>query len=131
MTLLRIFPGMLPMQLGVQGELRVFLLSMAVGAALGLLYQVLRLLRAALPHCRAAVFVQDLLFGLLCGFCWFLVFSFYSLSMRWFIAFGMGLAALTVHFVIGKPLVSAAARLFGVIRGFLAKTARKIRGRFV
>lgn len=122
---------MLPMQLGIQGELRVFGVSCAVGAVLGLIYQLLRTARVILPHFRWAVFAEDMLYGLLCGFCFFLVFSVYSLSMRWFIAFAMALSAVLVHLLIGRPAVALIRRADREIKGFLAKTARKIRRKFV
>ena len=128
---LRTFPGMLPMQLGVSGEAEVFLLSCAVGAGLGVLYQLLRTARVIFPHFRAVVFIEDLLFGLISGFCYFLIFSGYSLSMRAFIAFAMTLGAFIVHITAGRVFVALIRRTDRRIKGVLAKTARKIRHRFV
>lgn len=109
-ALLRTFDGMLPMQLGVQRECQVFLLSCLVGACLGLLYQLLCIARVILPHFKWAVFLEDMLFGLFCGFCYFLVFASFSLTMRWFIAFGMALSAVLIHILIGRPVLSLVRR---------------------
>ena len=128
---LRTFPGMLPMQLGVEGELWVFLISCITGGILGLCYQVLRILRVVLPHFRWAVFTEDLLFGLFCGMCYFLLFSYYSLTMRWFIAFGMGAAAIIVHMTAGRLLLKAVRRTDRTLKELLAKTAKRIRRKFV
>ena len=131
MILLRTFPGMLPMQLGTDGELRVFLLSLIVGAALGGVYMLLGMARVLLPHFKWTVFLEDMLFGLLCGFCCFLICQGFSLGVRWFIAFAMALGAWLVFRVIGRPLVALTRRIHGRIGGFLAKTARKIKCKFV
>ena len=137
--LLRTFDGMLPMQLGIAGECRVFLLSCLVGAALGLLYQVICIARVVLPHFKWAVFLEDMLFGLLCGFCYFLVFSSFSLTMRGFIAFGMALSALLVHILIGRPALVLVRRADNRIKSaflkpaaqFFVKIIAKIKQRFV
>jgi hypothetical protein len=130
-ALLRTFPGMLPMQLGTDGEVRVFLLSALIGVALGAVYELLRVLRVIIPHFKWAVFVEDMLFGLLCGFCWFLIFSGFSQPMRAFIAFAMALGAAVLHFAAGRPLVALIRRICRRIKGFLAKTAQKVRRKFV
>ena len=138
-ALLRPFEGMLPMQLGTSGEVSVFLLSCLVGALLGLLYQALRALRVIFPHFKAAVFLEDMLFGLFCGFCYFLMFSYFSLTMRGFIAFGMALSAFLAHISVGNALirlVSAADRLIKKklllpLAGVIAKIFAKFKGKFV
>ena len=131
MIFLRTFEGMLPMQLGTDGELRVFLLSLIVGAALGGVYMLLGMARVLLPHFKWTVFLEDMLFGLLCGFCWFLIFSGFSQPMRAFIAFAMALGAAVLHFAAGRPLVALIRRICRRIKGFLAKTAQKVRRKFV
>ena len=139
MIFLRTFEGMLPMQLGISKELEVFLLSCITGACLGLFYQVLRIARIAAPHLKIMVFVEDMLFGLLCGGGWFMIFTGYDISMRWFIAFGMGLSGVLIHFLIGAPLIRLFARLDRKIKeklllpplGFIAKKAGGIGRRFV
>ena len=131
MILLRTFEGMLPMQLGVSREVELFLISCLIGAALGLCYQALRALRLIIPHFKAAVFTEDLLFGLFCGLCYFLLFSMYSLKMRGFIAFGMALSALLVSLLIGEPLIRLLRLLRDKLAGHIAKKVTKIRRKFV
>lgn len=131
MILLRTFEGMLPMQLGVSREAELFLISCLIGAALGLCYQALRALRLIIPHFKAAVFTEDLLFGLFCGSCYFLLFSMYSLKMRGFIAFGMALSALLVSLLIGEPLIRLLRLLRDKLAGHIAKKVTKIRRKFV
>ena len=122
-ALLRTFDGMLPMQLGVAKECRVFLLSCLIGASLGLLYQILCIARVILPHFKWAIFAEDLFFGLFCGFCYFLLFSYFSLNVRGFIAFGMILSGILIHILIGKPVLSLVKAVDGKVKAAVLKPA--------
>lgn len=139
MIFLRTFDGMLPMQLGVSKELQVFLFSCMIGACLGLLYQLLRAARVIFPHFKWAVFSEDMLFGIFCGFCYFLIFTGLKLSMRGFIAFAMAVSGVLVHLTVGSWFISGLSvidrkikdKLLRPLLGFIAKKAMSARGRFV
>lgn len=51
----------------VSQQLKIFALSCAGGAFIGVLYDVFRAVRLAVPHGRAAVFAEDCLFFILSG----------------------------------------------------------------
>ena len=93
----------------VQTELLRLLRSVLLGAACGVLFDLLRLMRALLPHGSLAVFLEDALFSFI--FCFVLqvdAWSFCGGSLRWqhFCGMGIGLACylLTVGLVTAKML---------------------------
>ncbi len=49
-------------------EVRLFLASLATGAGLMMVYDLLRLFRMICPHSRAGVGAEDLCYGIYCGF---------------------------------------------------------------
>lgn len=55
------------MEITVAGQTWIFLLSIVLGAALGICYDVLRILRVAFAHAIAVVFAEDILFSVVCA----------------------------------------------------------------
>lgn len=115
-ALLRTFDGMLPMQLGAARECRLFGLACLAGAVLGLLYQVIRAVRVVIPHFKAVVFIEDMLFGLMFGLALVLLCTGEQTRMRGFVLFGEGFAALLVHIAVGRPLIRGFSAIYSLIR---------------
>ena len=59
------------MQLGLELERELFLLSVVLGCGLGLLYDIFRVFRAALPHGKILTFFEDIIYTFLYGFALF------------------------------------------------------------
>ena len=71
-------------------QTNLFLLSILVGALLGVVYEIFRVIRITLPHNDIAVFFEDLLFSFIWGF-----------SMLIFVI-ELGRGELRLFFVIGN-----------------------------
>ena len=56
------------MQLGLELERELFLLSVVLGCGLGLLYDIFRVFRVALPHGKILTFFEDIIYTFLYGF---------------------------------------------------------------
>lgn len=90
---------------GTAAELRLFGLSVILGAALGSLFDILRALRQSIKHHDAAVFVEDALFFSIFGI------SFYSFctelcggALRGFVLFGMSAGFLLYILLPGRVI---------------------------
>ena len=59
------------MQLGLELERELFLLSVVLGCGLGLLYDIFRVFRVALPHGKILTFFEDIIYTFLYGFALF------------------------------------------------------------
>ena len=59
------------MQLGIELERELFLLSVVLGCGLGLLYDIFRVFRVALPHGKILTFFEDIIYTFLYGFALF------------------------------------------------------------
>ena len=113
----------------VSAEAEMFLLSVLLGLPAGVLLDALRLLRALIPHCAAAVFCEDALYV----FCLMLLHQccavmFLHGSLRFYTAFGMllGLALylLTAGAVTGRVLRGIRRVRSGLYGRIRQKTAR-------
>lgn len=104
----------------VSTQCLTFLYACLLGTALGLLYDVFRITRKALPLPAAAVAAQDLLFFFLCAF-----FSFLFLmaetdgKIRWFIAAGEFLGAVLYHLTAGELVMAVSDVIIGAVRWLL------------
>lgn len=90
-------------------ELRRVLYALPLGLICGLLFDIMRILRALLPHHYIAVFLEDTLFSFLCCFmlqCY--AWSFCGGALRWQYAAGAGIGLclylLTAGLVISRIL---------------------------
>ena len=117
----------------VQEELLRLLRAGVLGLCCGVLFDVLRFLRAVLPHGNTAIFLEDALFAFL--FCFVLqvdAWSFCGGALRWPQAFGMLLGLLcyllTAGLVTGRML--RRMRLFRArCLLFLIRLIRRITGK--
>lgn len=122
------------MEYSLYEQLLTFAFSLVCGACLGVLYEVLRLLRELSPWGRFFVFFCDVLF--------MLVFSFVSVlfsvcfsrgNTRYFIIFGELLGLLAVRFTIGAlntgvfvPFGRKILKKCGKFAGNMGKTIKKL-----
>jgi len=98
----------------------LFLEAVLLGAALGAVYDVFRILRLAFPNGRVLIFLEDMLYFALVGV---VSFSFVVLQnggvLRAFLLAGELLGAVLYFFSLGVLVMKAAQGIIRLIRGFL------------
>lgn len=104
----------------------LFLYSIALGFSFGLFYELFRFLRLAIPHCNAAVAVEDLLFFLPVTAVFLLfTFAFSEGVVRWFSVFAAAMGFFLYFQTIGKILLFFSDRILRQIRRILGFFLRK------
>lgn len=98
----------------------LFLEAVLLGAALGAVYDVFRILRLAFPNGRVLIFLEDMLYFALVGI---VSFSFVLLQnggvLRAFLLAGELLGAVLYFFSLGVLVMKAAQGIIRLVRGFL------------
>lgn len=110
------------MQLGLELERELFLLSVVLGCGLGLLYDIFRVFRVALPHGKILTFFEDIIYTFLYGFALFTFCTGLTGAIRGFVLVGMLIGSVIEHLTVGNAVVSVLRSLFSVIRKLFAKT---------
>lgn len=103
----------------------MFLASVALGAALGVCYDVFRILRIAFKHRTAVVLVEDVLFFTICAvvtFCFLLASG--DGQLRAFILIGELIGAILYYCTIGVLVIGISKRVIAAIRWVLHKIWR-------
>ena len=77
------------MQLSIELERELFLLSVVLGCGLGLLYDIFRVFRTALPHGKILTFFEDIIYTFLYGFALFTFCTGLTGAIRGFVLVGM------------------------------------------
>ncbi len=89
----------------MMAELEYFLAMLFYGVFMAVCYQLLLYLRAVLPHGRAVVDAEDILYFMEAGFAFFLVaYEKNDGILRWYAFFGAGLGILLYMRTLGVPL---------------------------
>ena len=112
-------------------EWHFWLVSIAAGAAMAFVYDLLRLFRRLVRHGRLWVDAEDLLFWAACFFASFTLLYYGNNGVIRFAAvFGAGIGMLFYELTLGRIFVKYSAlfinRLFAPIIGFIKKIAKKI-----
>ena len=120
------------MGISVSQQTMTFLQSLLLGAALGMLYDVFRILRLLIPSGKVISFVEDIVYFLLCG-----VISFAFLIavnngiIRAYLLAGELLGAVLYYFTLGKFIYRIADKIITLIKKFLALLYRIFLSPFV
>lgn len=105
------------MGISVTGQTVVFLSACVFGMVLGLVYDIFRIFRVAIPHGGAAVFVEDVVFFLICAISTFLFLLCTNAGeIRFFVIAGEILGAVLYYFTIGFVLYRSAKIIINFIR---------------
>ena len=88
------------MQLGLELERELFLLSVVLGCGLGLLYDIFRVFRAALPHGKILTFFEDIIYTFLYGFALFTFCTGLTGAIRGFVLVGMLTGSVIIIFTL-------------------------------
>ena len=112
-------------------EWHFWLVSIAAGAAMAFVYDLLRLFRRLVRHGRLWVDAEDLLFWAACFFASFTLLYYGNNGVIRFAAvFGAGIGMLFYELTLGRIFVKYSALfingLFAPIIGFIKKIAKKI-----
>lgn len=118
---------------------RIFLFAAVLGAALGVLYDMFRVLRSVLPHGKAATFFEDVIYMLIFGLVLFIFSTALIGSVRYYSAAGMIVGWIIQRLTIGNAVVFIVRKILLFIRrkilspviGFITKIGRSIKGLFV
>ena len=94
------------MQLGLELERELFLLSVVLGCGLGLLYDIFRVFRVALPHGKILTFFEDIIYTFLYGFALFTFCTGLTGAIRGFVLVGMLIGSVIEHLTAGNAVVS-------------------------
>ena len=126
------------MAVSVSSQALDYLIACLVGAALGALYDVFRIIRLAAQCKKAAVFFQDVFFLICCAVITFLLLLRESLGViRFFVLFGELLGAILYFMTLGVLIMklahkaipgarNLAGRLCGALEPPLRRTSDKI-----
>lgn len=112
---------MTPMQLGVEAETQIFLLSCAAGGFMGAAYDCLRALREMVKHCKAAEFIEDMLYAMFFGGVYFIFAVGNTGRLRAFTLFGMIIGACLERAAIGNFVVKLAKAFSNFTQRFIGK----------
>lgn len=102
----------------------LFLLSVVLGAALGIVYDCFRVLRIVFPPAakRNAVIAEDIIFWLIYGFCVFCYAAAYARGqIRFFMFFGSLIGFVLYIVTIGNMITGVIRRTFDIVYKILHK----------
>lgn len=109
---------------GMAQQTQVFMLSVGFGFLLGLVYEIVRFVRAVFSHSRTAVIIQDILFSIICT-----LLSFFFLlciddgKLRMYPYLGMIMGFAIWYFTLGIPVSAILKRLSAFLHGILKSFA--------
>ncbi len=108
----------------VSHQVSLFLMSVLLGAAMGVVYDCFRVLRIVFPPAAksGAVLVQDIIFWLIYGFAFFCYATLAARGeIRFFIFFGSLIGFVLYILTLGNLITGILRRVFSVIYGTLRK----------
>lgn len=108
--------------MGVQlsNQTLAFLHACLLGAAMGVFYDVFRILRIAIPTRKGVVFAQDVVFFLLCAVATFLfLLSEIDGVVRVFLFIGELLGAVLYYFTLGQLVMKVSKTIIEVVKAIL------------
>lgn len=108
-------------------ELLLFFQSACLGAALLLCYDILVVLRRLIPHCKAVIAVQDVLFWILAGFALFAgIYRGNEGNLRNFLFLGSIAGFFLCRETISPVFVKVLTTILGIPAFFVEKTVKRL-----
>ncbi|HEX3026462.1 MAG TPA: spore cortex biosynthesis protein YabQ [Clostridia bacterium] len=115
------------MGISVTGQAIDFFLALLIGAALGAVYDVFRIMRLARSFGRVAVFIQDAVYFLICAVTTFLFLLVDNSGVvRAFLILGVLLGAVVYSLTLGAAVIKAAKRMIVPAKKIVRKAASDI-----
>ena len=97
-----------------------FLQAMIVGAAMGILYDLFRISRIAIPTARVVVIVEDILYFSICAVATFLLMmSSLDGQVRIFVLMGQLIGAILYFCTVGRLVMKISRTIINIVRGIL------------
>ena len=90
------------MSFSLETETQIYLLSVLLGAGIGVVYDMFRAVRIIFRHKKAAVFAEDIIFCALAGFAVFTFATGLTGKLRFFTVAGMAAGFVIEHFSLGN-----------------------------
>ena len=112
----------------------LFLLSVVLGAALGVVYDCFRVLRIVFPPAakRGAVIAEDIIFWIIYGFCIFCYAAAFARGqVRFFMFFGSLIGFVLYMVTIGNAVTGVIRKIFGTVYKILHKVYSLLNEPFV
>ena len=108
-------------------ELYVFLITIAVGAAMSATYDILRIIRRAVRHNVAAASCEDVLYWIIWAFAAYRIFLFINDGrFRVYMIAGALVGALVYYMLVGRFVVPFAGRILRKIKENIIKVLKNI-----
>ena len=107
-----------PMHLELAFEAELFFLSCLLGAGLGVVYDILKVLRNMVGHHKVVVFIEDFIYALMFGFGYFSFCTGLTGSIRGFVIFGMLVGCIIEMKTLGKATVFLLTKVFDTVWRF-------------
>ncbi len=103
--------------IAVNTQTMIFFQSLLLGAALGIVYDLFRIFRVAVPLPAGMIVVEDVLYFVFCGFVSF----FFAMTVnfgqvRFFILLGETLGFLLYYLTLGVLVIKGAQKIIAVVR---------------
>lgn len=125
------------MGISISGQTLEFLLSAALGFGLGALYDLFRITRVILNPGRVFVFIQDVLYWIVCAVVSFLfILTVNRGEIRGFLLFGELMGAVFYYCTLGwlvmkstRAIASAVRRFFRLLQRLFVKPVQKVLGK--
>ena len=107
-------------EISLSQQCMYFLWSVLLGAAVGVLYDIFRILRIALPHNGVSVFFEDILFCVItCCMLILMIFCANYGIVRWFAVMGCAGGFMLYRETVGKVVIGAAERIILFFRKYI------------
>ncbi|MGN0601107.1 MAG: spore cortex biosynthesis protein YabQ [Oscillospiraceae bacterium] len=127
------------MQLEIAAETELFLLACLLGAGMGIIYDMLRVIRNTISHGKVFLFIEDFAYTILFGFAYFVFCTGLTKGIRGFVFVGMLVGCIIERLTVGNFVVLILSKFFGAIwrfvfapiTGFISKIAKLFHKRFV
>ena len=122
------------MHLELGFEVELFLLSLLLGAGLGAIYDILRVIRNVVKHNKVVTFIEDFIYAIMFGFGYFTFCVGLTGNIRGFIIVGMLVGCIVETKTLGRFFVQGLTKIFDVVWSLtfvpLVKIFSKIFGTF-
>lgn len=111
----------------LSGQLGIFLMCIAGGIIISLLYDIFRALRKSIKTADIVTYIEDIIFWILVGgFLIYLIFILNDGNIRFFIFVGLILGGILYHFTLSKFFMKITVKIFTFLKKILLAPIRLI-----
>lgn len=111
----------------LSGQLGIFLMCIAGGIIISLLYDIFRTLRKSIKTADIVTYIEDIIFWILVGgFLIYLIFILNDGNIRFFIFVGLILGGILYHFTLSKFFMKITVKFFTFLKKILLAPIRLV-----